>query len=496
MTDILAPGPDDAAQLRDRGYDEAEIRRHLTVVPPPRADPQSAVRPPVKAIDTHSLTDDGNALRLVDQHTANLRYVPQADNWLIWDGHRWRWDEARQVQEFAREVIRRIEPRDEDGRKHRTRSLGAARILAMMLLARSDPRIVVHAKDLDGKRLHLNTPGGIVDLLTGQIHPPDPAALHTRSTLVEPDADMPTPKWDAFLAETFCGDRELVGYVQRVSGYSASGDVRFHILPFLYGSGQNGKSVLLEVLRALLGDYAASTPAKFLMAQKFATHDTEIARLQGLRLVTASEVNQNNQFDEAKVKELTGGDALTARFMRQDYFTFEPTHHLWLAGNYKPAVKSGGDSFWRRLRLVPFLNKVPDEKKVANLAQVLVEEEGPGILAWIVAGAVAVFAHGMREPESVMDETKAYAAEEDHIGRFLEDCCHLGGGEHVKLETPLLRAAYDKWCHAEGETPLTGSPFGRELKKYGIECKPSNGKRFYLGVALLSLDDEPAGESR
>lgn len=492
MSDPLALGPADAASLRDLGYAEAEVRR-LTSVP----QLQDGSHNDVLAIDTRTLTDDGNALRLVDQHHATLRYVPQADKWLTWRGHRWQWDDAREIQERARDVIRRFTPRDEEGRKHQIRSLGAARILAMLLLARSDPRIVVHADQLDAHRLHLNTPGGIVDLTTGEMLPSDPAELHTRSTLVAPDPEWPTPRWNAFMEDTFSGDPDMIAYVRRLSGYSASGDVRHHILPFLYGGGQNGKSVLLEVLRALLGDYAASSPAKFLMAQKYGGHDTEIARLQGLRLVTASEVNQNNQFDEAKVKELTGGDALTARFMRQDYFTFEPTHHLWLAGNYKPAVKSGGDSFWRRLRLVPFLNKVPEERKIPNLAQLLVSEEGPGILAWIVAGAVDVFEKGMREPASVMEETKAYAAEEDHLGRFLEDSCHLGGGDAVKLETGVLRAAYEKWCHREGEQPLSGSPFGRELKtKFGIVCKPSNGKRFYLGVALLSLEEEPEGSER
>jgi putative DNA primase/helicase len=219
-------------------------------------------------------------------------------------------------------------------------------------------------------------------------------------------------------------------------------------------------------------------------------HSEEMARLQGLRLVVASEVNQDAKFDEAKMKELTGGDTITARYMRQSFFSFEPTHHLWLMGNHQPQVKAGGDSFWRRLRLVPFLHKVPEEKKIENLAKILVAEEGPGILAWIIQGAIDVFAGGLRPPAAVMAATQVYAEEEDQLGRFLEECCLIGGGEQVKLETKKLRAAYESWCHAEGEKPLSSSPFGRELKQRGITSKTTNSKRFYVGLALLTTDED------
>ncbi|MFF7251447.1 phage/plasmid primase, P4 family [Embleya sp. NPDC008237] len=173
------------------------------------------------------------------------------------------------------------------------------------------------------------------------------------------------------------------------------------------------------------------------------------------------------------MKLLTGGDTLTARFMRQDHFTFTPTHHLWLMGNHQPQVRAGGDSFWRRLRLVPFTRTVPPGQAIENLSTILVAEEGPGILAWIVAGASAVFrpGGGLAEPESVMAATRVYAAEEDALGRFLGECCHFGGGDHVRTETKVLRASYERWCHAEGETPIAPSPFGRELKQRGITSK-------------------------
>jgi P4 family phage/plasmid primase-like protien len=490
-----------ARELRRRGYGTPapEPVRHLTSVPTPRpaTDGTAALNvlqhPAAEpGPGTYTRTDDGNALRLVDQHEQQVRYVPQRGKWLTWEGHRWAWDDAGQVREYARAIARAL-PNGEGEAKHRASSLSARGLGSMVSVAQTDPRIVASYQKLDIQRLVLNTPGGTVDLETGVVTPADPAKLHTRSTTVAPDASHPTPRWQRFLVDTFGQETEVATFIQRLAGYSASGDTRFHILPFLHGPGGNGKSVFLDVLRAVLGDYAATAPNSFLMAGQ-QQHETEVARLHGLRLVVASEVNQDARFDEAKVKLLTGGDALTARFMRQDHFTFEPTHHLWLMGNHLPAVKAGGESFWRRLRLIPFTRTVPAENKVEGLARILAEEEGPGILAWIVAGAVAVFRDGLQEPASVMAITSDYAEEEDSLARFIGDCCHLGGGQSVTTNTARLRSAYDDWCRAEGETGLPARSFGRELKsRFGIDQKRSNGQRLYIGISVI---EEPSGADR
>ncbi len=499
-----------ARELRRRGYGERapEPVRHLSAVPAPAPAPAPAAPvdgtaalqitdPPMPATDTasgfYTRTDDGNALRLVDQHEQQLRYVPQRGRWLTWDTHRWAWDDAGRVREYARAIARAL-PNGEGEAQHRARSLSARGLGSMVTVAQTDPRIVASAARLDAQQLVLNTPGGEVDLKTGILTAPDPVGLHTRSTTVAPNTLHPTPRWNQFLQDTFGDDTDVAAFVQRLAGYSASGDTRFHILPFLHGPGGNGKSVLLDVFRSVLGDYAASTPNAFLMAGQ-QQHETEIARLHGLRLVVASEVNQDAKFDEAKVKLLTGGDALTARFMRQDHFTFEPTHHLWLMGNHLPAVHAGGESFWRRLRLIPFTRTVSPERKVEGLAQILAAEEGPGILAWIVAGAVSVFRDGLQEPASVMASTDDYAAEEDSLARFISDRCHRGGGEAVTTNTARLRGAYDDWCRAEGEAALPARAFGRELKgRFGIDQKRSNGQRFYIGIALVV--EEPSEADR
>lgn len=513
---LLEHGGDHSAaakELRRQGYGSTLTtptgRPQLRIVngftqplsgPPPvdganalQADTQPRPRP-ASSSWPESFTDDGNALLFVDTYGQHLRYVPQRGTWLTWEGHRWGWDEGGLVVELARDMIRDLDPAvfDDDlekaARKHKASSLSRDKVNAAIHLARTDRRVVASASSLDAAPRHLNTPGGIVDLTTGEITPSDPSALHTRSASVAPDTNMPIPRFLAFLDDTFGGNADMIGFVQRLAGYSASADTGIHVLPFLHGGGQNGKSVLMDVLRQLLGDYAATAPAGFLMAGK-QEHSEEMARLQGLRLVVASEVNQDAKFDEAKMKELTGGDTITARYMRQSFFSFEPTHHLWLMGNHQPQVKAGGDSFWRRLRLVPFLHKVPDDKRIENLAKILVAEEGPGILAWIIRGAIDVFDGSLRAPAAVMAATQVYAEEEDQLGRFLDERCHIGGGDHVRIETKKLRAAYETWCHAEGEKPLSASPFGREMKQRGFHKKPSNGKHFYPNLALVAADD-------
>ncbi|MFE5639760.1 phage/plasmid primase, P4 family, partial [Streptomyces sp. NPDC056543] len=481
-----------ASALRRQGYGTPapEPVRHLAAVPAARVDGTAALsvvvpHPTVAGDagpDTYTRTDDGNALRLIDLHLDEIRYVPQRGKWLIWDGHRWAWDDAGVIREMARAIARDLPDEEGKAAKHRDRSLSAAGISSMVSMATTDPRTVAHAHQLDAHRMLLNTPAGAVDLTTGKLTAPDPVEMHTRATRVAPDPDMPTPKWDRFLGQTFGPDLELRGYVQRMAGYSASGSVKWHILPFLHGPGGNGKGVFLNVLRAVLGDYAATAPNAFLMAGA-QRHETEIARLHGLRLVIASEVNQEAKFDEAKVKELTGGDGLTARFMRQDHFTFEPTHKLFLMGNHQPRVSAGGKSFWRRLRLLPF-TRTPEEV-IEDLDLLLISEEAPGILAWIIAGAVDAFRDGLRDPASVTAATAQYAAEEDALARFLDEACHVGGGAQVRTATEVFRTAYERWCRAEGEDPLPSRQLGRELKdRFQIVRKPSNGTYSYINVAL------------
>jgi putative DNA primase/helicase len=253
------------------------------------------------------LTDLGNARLLVAMHGHRLRYVPERGSWMRWEGHRWVLDDGVAI-ELAKETLEDAArmAADEKAVNHYLRSMSRRGIEGMVALARTDPRIVAPIESLDANPAALCTPGGVVDLRTGELRPADPDELHTRCTPIAPDRDHPTPRWDQFLIDCWPDDPEMAAYVQRLAGYSASGDVSAHVLPFLYGpSGQNGKSVLMEVFGTLLGDYADVAPGTFLTAGP-SQHETEIARLQGVRFVVCSETEPGARFAEAKVKLLDG----------------------------------------------------------------------------------------------------------------------------------------------------------------------------------------------
>jgi putative DNA primase/helicase len=392
---------------------------------------------------------------------------------------------AKHHRELAKNVARLLPAEDKDWKDFRRSCLSAAGVTGVTRMAQSDPRLVAHFDTLDADPWALNTPGGIIDMRTGQLRPPDPAALCTRSTATTPDTDADPGRWHEFLADTFGDDQDLVAYLQRLVGYSAVGVVGAHVLPFAHGSGGNGKGVFLEALAGVLGDYATTAPNGFLMQQPFPGHDTEIARLAGARMVICSEVNEDDRFDEAKVKMLTGGDSLTARFMRQDYFSFRPTHQLWLMGNHQPAVRSGGRSFWRRLRLIPFEREVPEEKVVDDLQGILMRDHGPALLAWIAAGAAAYAVGGLKEPGKVKAATAEYAHDQDTVARFVEECGRLGGGQNVTIRVTKVREAYDQFCHAEGVKPVSAKKFGMDMERHGVLLIRTRSARMYGNFTLL-----------
>jgi putative DNA primase/helicase len=450
---------------------------------------------------TYSETDDGNALRLVDTHAGTIRYVPQRGSWLTWNGHRWTWDEAGHVHELARGIARGLRADDRESRKHRSVSLSRRGLDAMVALARTDPRTVTHLAALDAQPFELNTPAGVVNLRTGAITAPDPAALHTRSTVASPDFDAPEPvRWNQFLADTFAGDPALTTYVQRLLGLSLVGQVLEQVLPFAHGLGANGKTTLLGVVQRLIGigddGYSISAPAEMLLATAQQGHPTEIARLAGARVVVSSELEDGQRFAEARVKQLTGRDVISGRFMRQDWFSFTPTHTLWMLANHQPAVRAGGPAFWRRLRLLPFEHTVPPEKRVPDLEDRLVEDEGPAILAWLIRGAADYFTDGLAEPASVRAATAAYERDTDTVGRFVDELCVTGdpNAQHLQVKASDLRQAYETWCRVEGEEAVTSKAFATSLRtRFGVLPGRTNTTRFYAGIRLADVSpDEPA----
>jgi P4 family phage/plasmid primase-like protien len=444
---------------------------------------------------TYERSDDGAALALVDRFGDVIRYCPDRGRWLTWDGTRWHWEPSSGglVREYAKRVARSLpEGPDKEAERHKKRALAAVGTTAMLTQAETDTRVVVAIDDLDNHPWELNTPGGIVDLQTGELLPADPARLHTRITACTPDPDADAALWAGFLGATFNSDDTLIAYLQRLVGYSSTGAVTKHVLPFAHGSGGNGKGVFLESLVAVLGEYATTAPSGFLMAKANPSHETEIARLAGVRMVICSEVGEDDRFDEVRVKQLTGGDSLTARFMRADHFTFAPTHHLWLMGNHRPAVKSGGRAFWRRLRLIPFVHEVPKDQMIDDLQGILARDHGPAILAWIIRGAVEFAKGGLDEPDSVKAATEEYENDQDSIGQFVQEYCNVGGGDLVRTRVSKFREEYERFCFTEGEDPKSAKALTTALARHGVaSTKGGKGVRYYTNICLLVPDDEP-----
>ncbi|MGH3099297.1 MAG: phage/plasmid primase, P4 family [Streptosporangiales bacterium] len=448
----------------------------------------------------YTTTDDGNARRLVDTHSDVIRHVPERGLWLSWTGSRWRWDLGGDIIEHARGIARSLPATDKESAKFKRASLSARGVNAMVQLARSDRRVRAHQHTLNARPYELNTPAGIVDLRTGQLLDPDPAALHTRCTTVAPDYDAVPHRWLRFLADTFAGEEDVTNYVRRLLGMALLGAVHESLLPFSWGSGANGKTTLFDVVMRVLGigddGYALSAPADLLLAKIYNDHPTEVARLSGARLVVCSELDDNQQFAEAKVKLLTGKDVITGRFMRQDFFSFRPTHTLFLLGNNKPAVRTGGPAFWRRIRLIPFLHTVPEKERDTKLADSLVNEEAPGILAWLISGAVGYLYNGLAEPESVRAATGSYEHDQDSLGRFVEECCIIGepNRQDLRIQMSRLRDAYEKWCTDEGEFAINPKAFGQGLRsRYGVVDWRSHGRKFYCGIRLDETEDRAPG---
>lgn len=458
--------------------------------------------PPGPPAEDCTLTDDGNGRMLIDRFGDRIRYIADQRQWLNWDGSRWRRDhDGAAVSEYVKALARAMPADSKDLRRHRGYSLSARGCACALQMARTDPRIRVDAAALDADPWIINTPAGVVDLRTGQLAAPDPKMLVTRCTSAAPDPAADAPRWRTFLADTFAGDPAMTLYVQQLLGLSIIGRVLEPVLPFCHGSGANGKTTLATIAATLLGlgedGYAMPIGPELLIAG-LNDHPASLAQLQGARLVIASEINDGQRFDEATIKQLTGGDPIRARFMRQNYFTFIPSHTLWLLANDKPAVRSGGPAFWRRLRLLPFLHSVDENRQIKDLHIRLINDEGPAILAWMIEGAAKYLATGLTQPESVTKATSGYRRESDTVARFIGDCCQTGdvNAPHMAIRVQALRAAYEAWCRGEGEEPVTAKAFtGRLRAGYGVASGRDRHNRFYLGIRLSRAGDTFANVS-
>ena len=447
----------------------------------------------------YNLTDLGNARRLVHRHGRNLRYCWLWRKWLVWDGKRWVKDDTGEVYRLAKETVSSIyqeaaaAPNDEARKelgKHATRSEAGARIKEMVDLARSD--VPVMPDELDASPDLLNTESGTIDLRTGELreHRREDLITKIAPTTYRPDAAAPT--WEAFLERVLPGE-DLRAFVQRAVGYSATGDTSEQCMFINYGGGANGKSTFQEAIAAALGDYAMRAPTEMLLAKRSDGVPNDVARLKGARFVSASETEEGRRLAESRIKDLTGQDTITARFMKAEWFDFAPTHKLWLSTNHKPEIRGTDAAIWRRIRLVPWAVTIPPAEQDKKLP-IALRHELAGILAWVVRGCLQWRREGLQAPDEVRQATGEYRAEMDVLAGFLVECCELDTG-HWEYAKDLYEC-YKRWCDENGERPEPQRKFGGRLGERGFQRDRggSRGAGIWRGVRLTEGEKEALKE--
>lgn len=462
----------DGADVLDWDGDAAELEA-LALAALSAPEPQAEE---VASSDGMEVSEDAIALDFTARHRDTLRFDHSVGSWYEWDGERWSRDGCSRAFHYARTIGRTL------GKGERV-TCKAAVAAGAERFARADPAHAVEASYWDRDPWLLGTPGGTVDLRTGHLRralPGDAITKHAGST---PEAGMPE-LWLRFLHESFCGDVELVRFAQQWFGYALTGDTREHALAFAHGGGGNGKSVWLNTMVAIVGDYAATASMETFTASRTDRHSTELAMLRGARLVTASETEEGRAWAEARVKALTGGDPITARFMRQDNFTFRPEFKLTIVGNHAPALANVDDAMRRRFNIVPFINKpvAPDRELEKKL-----QAEHGRILAWAIEGCLDWQANGLIRPEAVKAATAEYFAGEDLLGQWIEERCDVGR-QHWDLPTRLY-ADWRGFATTNGEAVGTNTDFGKRLSAKGFPSKASSGVRKRIGLSLKPSDE-------
>lgn len=446
-------------------------------------------------IKQFKLSELGNAERLVARHGKDIRYCHEWNKWLIWTGTHWQIDLTGEVERRAKETIRAIyseaaEIEDEEKRaalaKHAAKSETNRAISAMVELAKSEPGIPVLSDQLDSDIWLLNCKNGTLDLRTGELRPHNRKDYITRiiPTEYNPYADF--EEWAKFLHRIMNDNAELISFLQRAVGYSLTGSTREQCLFMLYGCGANGKTTFLEAISDVLAGYAQRTPTDTLLAKDTSGISNDIARLKGARFVVASEVEEGKRMAESLVKQMTGGEKMTARFMRAEYFEFMPHFKLWVGTNHKPVIRGTDQAIWRRIKLIPFNVTIPPEERDKNLLNKL-RREMPGILNWAVMGCMDWQKNGLGEPEEVIKATNDYRSEMDVLTRFVSDCCTTATQRCTKSSE--LYKKYAEWSKDNGEFALSQTKFSTRMQEKGYVKDVRSTGNYWLNIAIIDEDD-------
>ncbi len=449
------------------------------------------------------LTDAGNAARFAHYHQSRLRYWGEWDQWLCWDGRRWK--SVRPKEEVAaaaievtehieREAIvtRRKDPDMAEVLKEwAAKSRSIQRISAMYDLARSLPKLRISTEQLDRETYLLTVENGTLDLRSGELRPHRQEDLLTQLAPVVYDPDAKCPRWDRFVAEVFEPNPDAAVFVQRYGGYSLTGDTSAQCLLFAHGYGSNGKGVIFRMLQSLLGRSLAYQAAydTFLQRSRGENPKVELAAMQGARMVLATETNQKGRLNEGLIKSITGGDMVTGEAKYKPPMTYQPRYKLWLSSNPEPDIKSTDEGFWRRFRLVPFLVTFEGDRRDDHLEEYLHANERAGIFRWFVEGALA-WRHdggglkGLGYSESISAATAELRQDNDDLGKFFEDRCVINPS--LQADTRALYRAYTSWCQEQNRRAINDVHFGRAMKSRGFNKVRGHRSRYYGGIGLLA----------
>jgi P4 family phage/plasmid primase-like protien len=459
-------------------------------------------------------SDYTNAVRLVKGHGQDLRYCHPWKQWLIYTGQRWIIDDTSEVMRRATRTVKvmaaELQHMDNAQAKawlhHIKKSLAAPRLNAMISLAESEPPLPITPAQLDANPWLLNCRNGTLDLRTGMFQSHRREDLLTKQIDVDYDPHASCPNWLGFLYRIMGGPSadedgneegllerheratSLVAFLQQLVGYSLTGDIAQHILIFLYGTGANGKSTFSETMSAMLGDYFQKAPTQLLMHRDrggTGTASPEMARLFGSRMVIAAEISEGQRLNEAQVKDLTGGDTIVARHLFKEFFEFRPTHKLWMYGNHKPVIRGTDPGIWRRVHLIPFTVKIPEDEQDPHFREKFLMPELSGILNWAVQGCLDWQRNGLNVPEAVEAATNSYRTEMDVLHHFFNDRCVILRDASVRVS--VLYAEYRKWCEANQETILNQRDFSMRVAERGFERnRGAQGYHYWRGIGVFT----------
>lgn len=467
--------------------------------PPPNSPPNASPNPRPQSAKDYNTTDMGNAERFADKFGNIARYCSKLGKdgvWLIWDGARWQIDEKLKIHRMAKEIVPDIYIDSQNAGlqadkirlfKWAIQTEGLATRNNMVKDAR--PALAIAVDELDTHPWLLNVKNGTIDLRTGNLRPHAQADYLTKMLPIEYDDQAKCDAWMDFINTAQWDKQEMIDYLQKAVGYSLTGDTGEKCMFILHGPKDTGKSTFVETMQMLLDEYAIKIQTQTLMWRREKQQSNDIAILKGARFVHASEAEEHERLAEAQIKEMTGGDTITCRFLHAEFFQFQPEFKLWLSTNHKPKA-SNDEALWGRLKLIPFTYRITEDQKDRKLKAKL-RDELPGILKWAIDGCLKWQTEGLKDPSTVSDATGTYRTQMDTIGHFLDDCCEIGDPlmPGFVVSAKDLYQAYKQWCMDAGERPDSQRALGLKLKDRGLQNEtitsgPSKGRTEWLGIKL------------